>query len=83
MASPHVAGAAALLRQLHPEWTVSDIHSTLSLTANSQHALKEMAVHPPTHLMWVQGLSCGFSRKAGLSLRESIDGFRLANPQKA
>ena len=31
-ASPHVAGAAALLRQLHPTWTVSQIKSALILT---------------------------------------------------
>ncbi|MBA3717568.1 MAG: S8 family serine peptidase [Actinobacteria bacterium] len=32
MASPHVAGAAALLRQLHPTWTVEQIKSALVLT---------------------------------------------------
>ena len=31
-ASPHVAGAAALLRQLHATWTVSQIKSALILT---------------------------------------------------
>ena len=32
-ASPHVAGAAALLRQRHPAWTVAQIKSALILTA--------------------------------------------------
>ena len=32
MASPHVAGAAALLRQRHPSWTVAQIKSALVLT---------------------------------------------------
>jgi subtilisin family serine protease len=32
MASPHVAGAAALLRQRHPEWTVAQVKSALVLT---------------------------------------------------
>ena len=32
-AAPHVAGGAALLRQLHPSWTVGQIKSALVLTA--------------------------------------------------
>jgi subtilisin family serine protease len=32
MASPHVAGAAALLKELHPSWTVAQIKSALVLT---------------------------------------------------
>jgi subtilisin family serine protease len=34
MASPHVAGAAALLKQRHPSWTVAQIKSALVLTAD-------------------------------------------------
>src|SRR5205085_2700055 len=34
MASPHVAGAAALLRQRHPAWTVAQIKSALVLTGD-------------------------------------------------
>ena len=32
MASPHVAGASALLKQIHPDWTVAQIKSALVLT---------------------------------------------------
>ena len=34
MASPHVAGAAALLKQRHPAWTVQEIKSALSTTGD-------------------------------------------------
>jgi subtilisin family serine protease len=35
MASPHVAGAAALLMDLHPDWTPGQVRSALQLTANT------------------------------------------------
>ena len=37
MASPHVAGAAALLQQRHPAWTVAQIKSALESTGDPVH----------------------------------------------
>ncbi|MDX3658254.1 S8 family serine peptidase [Streptomyces sp. ID05-26A] len=34
MASPHVAGIAALLREVHPEWTVAEVKAALTNTAS-------------------------------------------------
>jgi subtilisin family serine protease len=39
MASPHVAGAAALLEQRHPTWTVAQIKSALESTGDPVHAV--------------------------------------------
>src|SRR5262249_17621315 len=38
MATPHVTGAAAVLRQRHPSWTVADVKSALVQTANPARA---------------------------------------------
>jgi subtilisin family serine protease len=38
MAAPHVAGAVALLRQRHPEWTVEQLKSALVLTGDPVYA---------------------------------------------
>jgi subtilisin family serine protease len=48
MAAPHVAGAAALLRQRHPSWSVQQIKSALVLTGNAVASNGRAA--PPTRV---------------------------------
>jgi hypothetical protein len=37
MSAPHIAGAAALLRQLHPDWSTEEIKAALMNTSRSMH----------------------------------------------
>ncbi len=48
MATPHVAGAAAILKQRHPTWTVAQIKSALTTTGDPVHivgSVKEVGVN--------------------------------------
>jgi minor extracellular serine protease Vpr len=46
MASPHVAGAAAMMRQLHPDWSANDIKTALTSTAMMDGILDDDAETP-------------------------------------
>ncbi len=48
MASPHIAGGAALLRQRHPTWTVAQIKSALVQTAGPTYGDSGRRLEAPT-----------------------------------
>ena len=52
MASPHVAGAAAILWSLHPEWTASEVSSSLIMTANP-NTVQNAGSGSPTSLLYI------------------------------
>ena len=48
MSSPHIAGAAALVRAVHPSWTPMEVKSALVSTAKTEDVFKFSATSPAT-----------------------------------
>ncbi|AAN56300.1 S8 family serine peptidase [Shewanella oneidensis MR-1] len=81
MASPHVAGSAALLRQLHPDWTPAEIQSAMMLTATT-NVLKEDGKTPAGIFDIGSGrLQIDKAAQAGLVMDVPIDEYKAANPE--
>jgi subtilisin family serine protease len=73
MAAPHIAGAALLLRALHPEWTPGQIKSALMTTA-IQEVVKEDLTTPADPLDYGSGrVDLTVAGEAGLTLDETAE----------
>jgi subtilisin family serine protease len=80
MASPHVAGAAALLRAVNPDWTPSMISSALETTATN-HLARDADGNPATPFEAGAGRPVlGQAVEAGLYFEVTEQEFSLANP---
>ncbi|WP_088328460.1 S8 family serine peptidase [Lacimicrobium sp. SS2-24] len=80
MAAPHVAGAAALLRGLHPQWSAAQIQSALMLSANPI-TFKEDSLTPSDPFDMGSGmLDVSNAADAGLIMDIAIADYEAANP---
>lgn len=81
MASPHGAGAGALLRALHPDWSPAQIRSALASTADPGGMLKDDGVTPADPYDVGSGLlDLDAAGRVGLVMDESVASFTAANP---
>ncbi len=81
MASPHVAGAAALLLSGNPSWSVAQVDSALATTA-SKTVLREDGVTPATYLDAGAGrVRVDAASRAGLFFDITQTQLRNADPQ--
>lgn len=81
MSSPHVAGAAALLKALHPDWTPGEIQSALMTTAKEEGVVKEDGVTPADPFDFGAGrIDLTRAGMAGLAFDETTANFEDADP---
>lgn len=81
MASPHGAGAAALLRAMHPEWSPSQIRSALATSAVVEGIRREDGTTQARPFDIGSGrIDLERAGRAGLVLDETTANFRAANP---
>lgn len=80
MASPHVAGAAALLKSVHPEWTPSALNSTIVMTSTPELAVDYDGSAATPHKRGAGRPRLDLAVNAGLYLDETEAGFIMANP---
>ncbi|HAE86127.1 MAG TPA: hypothetical protein DCG78_06445 [Anaerolineaceae bacterium] len=82
MSSPHDAGAAALLKALHPDWTPAEIKSALMLTAYDG-LLKEDKTTPTDPFDIGAGrIKLELAGLTGLVMDETIANYEAANPEE-
>lgn len=80
MASPHQAGAAALVRQARPAWTVAEIKSALMMTATTQVYTEDQVTLANAFARGSGRLRIDRAIRAGLVLNETTANFQAANP---
>jgi uncharacterized repeat protein (TIGR01451 family) len=81
MASPHAAGAAALLKDLHPGWTPAEIQSALMTTASTANLRNGDGLGPVTPFDYGAGrIDLGQASRPALVLDETRAGYEAANP---
>ena len=84
MASPHVAGALALIRNSQPNWTPAEVQSAMMMTAGPAYNISYWGAPPPASYF---DAGAGVVRvdqaiNASLVLDESAANFRNANPDE-
>ena len=86
MASPHVAGVMALVRQAHPNWTAAQVQSAMEMTA-AQTVRRDVNPeylpegHPASqHRAGAGRVDAKAAIDAGLIMDETVANFKLANP---
>lgn len=83
MASPHAAGALALVRQAHPDWSAAEVQSALMLTATQTPAFMSYGMRNPPDSPYAAGsgrVDVAAAVDAGLVMDETAANYLSADP---
>lgn len=80
MASPHQAGAAALIRQARPSWSAAEVKSAIALSATDQVLLEDQVSAANPFARGSGRIRVGPAINAGLVLNETAANYTAANP---
>lgn len=80
MASPHNAGAALLIRQARPTWTVAEVKSAIMLTAKQSVLLEDQTTPANAFASGSGRIRVDRAVTAALVLDETDAGYAAANP---
>ena len=83
MSSPHAAGAATLVRAVHPDWTVPEVKSALMMTAFTGGTRENGTTPWDTDDVGSGRLDLTKAARAGLVLNETAANFLAADPELA
>ncbi|MGO4781151.1 S8 family serine peptidase, partial [Lysobacter sp. 2RAB21] len=75
MASPHHAGAALLVRQAQPTWTVAEVKSALMMTAKQEVFKEDSVTQANAFAMGAGRVQVDQAIKAGLVLNETTANY--------
>ena len=80
MSGPHMAGAAALMRAVHPDWTPSEVKSAVQTTARPAGFMEDGETPWNIDVVGSGVVDLSKAAKAGLTLDETYARFLAANP---
>ncbi|NMH58448.1 S8 family serine peptidase [Alteromonas ponticola] len=81
MSSPHVAGAAALVKQEHPGWSPDNIRSALMMTANTALLKEDGATNADWFDIGAGRIQVDLAVRAGLVMDETGANYAAADPE--
>lgn len=80
MSSPHIAGAAALLRAAHPDWTPAEVKSALMLTAFNGGHKEDLTTPWDADDVGNGRVDLTKAARTGIVMDETYANFVAANP---